>query len=132
MRRVQLPKGVVDKLIMTMSGDLRHRRDNGPPATEHPHLTALWSELEFLAQFARFLLVYLNARSEGNGGRIIVELEENMQTSDLETLSDRMIGIHRALTTRNPQTIPDENLRKLIQHSRLMSTEPLQTPKVEP
>ena len=122
MSPIEIPESAKRKLFLQMTADVRKRLEHGPPQFEHAHITWLWSELIFILQFARFLLEF-SGQVTGRASSFVASLEASMEASGVETLGDHGLALYRALTTKNPELIDDENLRKLVKHARLMQSE---------
>lgn len=116
---IAMPHAARQRLVNQMRADLRQRREEGIPEDEHPIITFLWAELEFLAELAWGLLDFAEKTTEGFGDSFIHLFERYMaEHGNHVTLAERMVELYRAITAIDPVVIHDKKLRAVIEEAR--------------
>jgi len=131
MKSLELPPGEVQRLLSSLNRDLRARKKQGPPDDEHPTITLLWSHLLHTAHVCEILTAYGGALvaplypgrlKVAAADKFIIGFDRTMRRNGVPTLAEYAITLYKALTTENPDSIPNPTLREVIRAARIQKT----------
>lgn len=104
---------------------------NGTEPREHPIVAMLWDSLVWLHDYWMILTGYVEQISvRGRANEVVTCLETSAAQNRVQTVTERLLELHHALTCANPAQIHDATLRRVVSIARLQHAAPLITPAV--
>ncbi len=126
MTRLSLPPEAAERRFRELEAAVAGRRalrraDPEAIAREHPVYTVLWDSLVWLHDYWMVLGGYVQrvAQSPAKGMEFIQCLEKSAAENKIETVTERLLALHEALTCRDPALIDAPALRRLVAVARV-------------
>lgn len=93
---------------------------------DHPILLMLWDSIEWLHDYWMILTGYVEQISvRGRANEVVACLETSAAQNRVQTVTDRLLELHHALTCADPAQIHDATLRRVVSIARLQHAAPL-------